>query len=394
MKEPFQKAKVILQTLIDHGYDAYIVGGSVRDFLQGTPIHDIDIATSAKPEEVISLFPKTVPVGIGHGTVLVLHDNNSYEVTTFRSESGYKDFRHPDQVIFEDSIEKDLSRRDFTMNAMAMDIEGAIIDPFNGQNDIKRRLIKTVGDASARFKEDPLRMLRAVRFVAQLNLNPDQELQKALVVEAPFIKHLAIERIREEFTKLLAGKWLDRGLALLLSTKLQTYLPFFTEGLVIVDNAIGVSFHSLESNAERWALFLISTGCQEPERFLRTWRFSKKDDNQITALINTFNKQYETKWDKLSLYGSGLRIAESVERMKVATGKSNGLFLEIQNLWQMLPIKNRSELAVNGTDLCLWLDKRGGPWTGQLLGEIEESVVLGFLKNDREVIQRWVQRVN
>lgn len=392
MRDPFQKAKAVLQMLMNYGYDAYIVGGSVRDFLQDASIHDIDIATSATPDKVTAIFPKTFPVGIQHGTVLVRHENENYEVTTFRSETGYKDFRHPDKVEFETSIYKDLARRDFTMNALAMDVNGVIIDPYNGQKDLTRGCLKTVGNPLERFKEDPLRMLRAVRFVAQFNLKADVELQAAMKRIAPYIKHLAVERIREEFTKLLSGKWLKQGIDLLVTTQMDKHLPSFE--MADVMRCENVPFFSLASSTERWALYLVVTGCQSPEKFLKAWRFSNKEHNKITTLISTFLKQRDKYWDKLSLYKSGLETAQSVERMKQASVLNTEGSDVIKKLWESLAVKQRSELAVNGADLCKWLQQSGGPWTGELIEKIEEAVILEQLKNEREDIQRWVRSVD
>lgn len=164
MNEPFTHAIPILHTLHEHGHQAYFVGGAVRDVLLGREIGDIDIATDATPDKVESLFEKTVDVGKEHGTVIVLHDGVSYEVTTFRTESEYEDFRRPKEVAFITSLKEDLLRRDLTINAMAMDINGEIIDHVGGKQDIKRKRIQTVGDPACRFQEDALRMMRAVRF--------------------------------------------------------------------------------------------------------------------------------------------------------------------------------------------------------------------------------------
>ena len=166
VKSPLKEGIGVLEALEEHGHQAYFVGGCIRDFVMKRSIHDIDIATSATPEEVIQIFDKTVPTGLQHGTVLVLFNQSSYEVTTFRSEGTYQDFRRPSEVTFIRDLNEDLQRRDFTMNAMAMDRHGLLYDPFDGQAAIERKEILAVGNAEERFMEDPLRMMRA--FVFQL----------------------------------------------------------------------------------------------------------------------------------------------------------------------------------------------------------------------------------
>ncbi|MGV3488109.1 MAG: CCA tRNA nucleotidyltransferase [Tuberibacillus sp.] len=391
MSDPFVQAKTILKRLIQSGYETYIVGGSVRDYLLSAPIHDIDIATSATPQEIMSVFPETFPVGIQHGTVLVRHNKVNYEVTTFRSESGYQDFRHPDRVTFETSIIKDLARRDFTINAMAMDINGEILDPFKGRDDLKGRMLRTVGVAEERFSEDPLRMLRAVRLTAQLDLCPAQELEKAMIRVAPYIKHLAIERIREEVTKLLSAPFLRKGMELFIRSTLAQHIPAFPESVVRI---MDIPFQNMESDAERWALFLLATETADPDGFLKAWRFSNKAQHAVLTILRCFNAQKLCGWDPLSIYRWGLQAALSVEKLKKAMGLKRESAERIHRLWEGLTITNRSELAVDGNDLCRWLHKKGGPWTGKMIEQIERMVILGELENDPSAIRRWVESVN
>lgn len=157
----FTEAHDVMNRLMGNGYKAYMVGGCVRDSLLGRPVSDVDIATSALPEQVLSLFPRVVPTGLQHGTVTVVMPTCTYEVTTFRKESGYEGHRRPEEVEFIDDLEEDLMRRDFTINAMAIDVEGELHDPFGGAADLEQRLIRCVGDAEQRFREDALRMLAA-----------------------------------------------------------------------------------------------------------------------------------------------------------------------------------------------------------------------------------------
>lgn len=164
MNDVFLKALPVLQKLTTAGFEAYFVGGSVRDYLLNRTISDVDIATSAFPEEVKEIFQSTYDTGIAHGTVTVRENNEFYEVTTFRTEGTYEDFRRPSEVKFIRSLEEDLQRRDFTMNAIAMDEHFALHDPFSGQEAVKNKAIKAVGKASERFHEDALRMMRESAF--------------------------------------------------------------------------------------------------------------------------------------------------------------------------------------------------------------------------------------
>ena len=209
----------IIKTLEGAGFEARYVGGCVRDTLLRRPIHDWDIASQALPEDVLRLFPHCVPTGFRHGTVTVLLDGVSAEVTTYRLDGAYHDGRHPDGVRFVRSLADDLARRDFTINAMAMDEHGAITDLFGGRDDLSRRVLRCVGDPETRFHEDALRMLRAYRFAAQLGFSLDAQTQTAICSCAPLCASLSRERVREEAEKALLsdqpeqfGRMLAEGL--------------------------------------------------------------------------------------------------------------------------------------------------------------------------------------
>ncbi len=198
--------KHILAQLNRACFEAYFVGGCVRDTLLGRPVHDWDITTSATPEEIMQVFPHTVPTGIQHGTITVVDDGKNYEVTTFRTDGEYLDSRHPQSVQFVRSLREDLSRRDFTVNAMAMDGEGNLTDLFGGQEDLQTKILRPVGDGETRFREDALRMLRAFRFSAQLGFSVESGAVDAMKKLHPLCKALSVERVRDEVEKtLLAG---------------------------------------------------------------------------------------------------------------------------------------------------------------------------------------------
>lgn len=196
----------IIETLQKNGYEAYAVGGCVRDMLNGDTPHDFDITTSAEPETVISLFEKTVPTGIKHGTVTVIINGVPNEVTTYRTDGEYRDHRRPDSVIFVKSLREDLARRDFTVNAMAYNKVDGLKDFFGGKQDIQNRILRAVGEPERRFYEDALRILRLFRFSSVLGFNIEENTLKAALEYAPTLKNVSAERIYSELLKTVCGK--------------------------------------------------------------------------------------------------------------------------------------------------------------------------------------------
>ena len=197
------EAEEIITTLEANGHEAYLVGGCVRDALMGRTPKDYDICTSALPQQVILLFDKTIPTGVNHGTVTVMLRNLPFEVTTFRTDADYTDHRHPDTVLFSGSLLQDLERRDFTINAMAFHPVKGIIDPFDGLDDLRKKLIRTVGEPLKRFREDALRMLRAVRFKARFGFSVHKVVLDAIKELAGTIRFVSRERILSEINGIL-----------------------------------------------------------------------------------------------------------------------------------------------------------------------------------------------
>lgn len=200
-----EKANEIITTLTAAGYEAYVVGGCVRDAILGREAADWDITTNAKPEQVKTLFPRTVDTGLQHGTVTVLNGKEGFEVTTYRIDGEYLDGRHPEQVLFTPNLLEDLKRRDFTINAMAYNEKEGLVDAFDGLGDLERGQIRCVGDPRERFTEDALRILRAVRFSAQLDFKIEAETKAALAEFAPRLRKVSAERIQVELMKLLTS---------------------------------------------------------------------------------------------------------------------------------------------------------------------------------------------
>ncbi|KWU56310.1 tRNA CCA-pyrophosphorylase [Bacillus mycoides] len=394
--ERFKKASSIIEMLKQHGQEAYFVGGSVRDLIIDRPIGDIDIATSALPEEVMAIFPRHVPVGLEHGTVIVVENGEPYEVTTFRTESEYEDFRRPSSVQFVRSLEEDLKRRDFTMNAIAMTEEGEMVDLFAGKEAIRLKEITTVGDAADRFQEDALRMMRGIRFVSTLGFSLEIKTKQAIETYGHLLEHIAIERITVEFEKLLTGTYCVNGLQELVETKLFSHLPYLQMSEERLLKATQYKWDSFETDVEAWAFFLYCIGEEHPSVFLRQWKFSNKKIKDIVAVLLAIRSRKEKEWDTILLYKTGIRIAEMAERVYEAIIESynSASVKQVQSLFHALPIKNRQEMNVTGNDLLSWTDKKPGPWVAEMLQNIEEAIVQGDLVNKKEDIREWLQRCN
>lgn len=397
MIEPFLSAIPVLKGLEDAGYEAYFVGGSVRDFLLKREINDVDIASAATPAEVKGIFSKTVDIGIEHGTVLVLVNNESYEITTFRTESEYLDYRRPKEVAFIRSLTDDLQRRDFTMNAIAMDRNGKLIDPFDGYSAIKEKKIQTVGRASDRFQEDALRMMRAVRFVSQLSFQIEEETVKALLKLVPLLENIAVERKRAEFEKLLVGKNLRNALEIILETNLYSFLPGLNQQKKPLEEMLKFNCEGLNKN-DMWTLLIYCLDIKEKaiEVFLRDWRLPLKEIREIQQVFILLKKRLQQEWTLYDLFSAGRDKIISTEKLYLAlTGiKETDSVDHWIHLYETLPIKQRSEMNVTGTDLMDWFNKSGGPWLKEALMKIEQKIVEGKAMNDKQKIKEMLMECN
>lgn len=394
MIQPFLQAIPILEKLEKAGHEAYFVGGSVRDYLTNRHINDVDIASSATPEEIKQIFSKTVDIGIEHGTILVIYNSVPYEITTFRTETEYKDFRRPDGVLFVRSLIEDLKRRDFTMNAIALSSAGEIIDPFHGQDAIKERKIVTVGKAEERFSEDALRMMRAVRFVSQLQFTIEKQTMAALRTHGYLLKKISIERITAEFEKLLQGPGCQEALRILVDTKLHHYLPTLDKKAESLRKMAQLTWENLTIE-ELWVLLLYccQTSISEVEPLLRKWKLPVKQIKQTKKIMQALSYRLEHEWTKQTLYRASKQIVEKTERLYTVIRHTNSQSIsKTLAAHELLPIKSRTELQVNGRDLMNWLNKRGGPWLEELLIHIENAIISGELANEKDAIREWVKR--
>ncbi|WP_433742809.1 CCA tRNA nucleotidyltransferase [Falsibacillus pallidus] len=396
MIEPFKKALPVLKRIEEAGYEAYFVGGAVRDYLINREIHDIDIATSAFPEEIKVIFKSTVDVGIEHGTVLVIEEGEPYEITTFRSESDYKDYRRPDKVTFIRSLNKDLERRDFTMNAMAMDRTGIIIDPFHGKDAIEKRLIQTVGSADERFTEDALRILRAVRFAGQLGFRLENRTQEALGKHAHLLEHIAIERILAEFEKLLNGKSKKESIQLLTEAEIHHYLPGLSDKGTAINEIAKADINPLTSN-QMWLFLLFILEEPAPQEFLKRWKMPLKKIKYLSKSLQILRNRAKREWELLDLYEAGLQSAIDVEIVYRVINKQDPetkMIEEMKLRFESLPIQERGELDVTGNDLMSWRGQAGGPWIKETMQKIEYAVLNGIIKNEKAIIKEWLESWN
>lgn len=231
-----QDVKLILDTIHQAGYEAYVVGGCVRDSLLGRKPDDWDITTMALPDEIKKIFPKTIDTGIQHGTVTVMRNGEGYEVTTYRIDGEYEDGRHPKEVAFTANLLEDLRRRDFTINAMAYNEEQGLVDAFGGKEDIKEGIIRCVGDALSRFKEDALRLMRAVRFSAQLGYRIEENTALAMREMAPGLAQVSAERIQVELIKLLTSEHPDYLKIAWENGLTKVFLPEFDQAMETPQN--------------------------------------------------------------------------------------------------------------------------------------------------------------
>ena len=218
----------IIDEINKRGFEAMLVGGSVRDMIMGIKPKDWDITTSATPDEVIKIFPRVIETGIEHGTVTVVIDKENYEITTYRIDGKYEDYRRPEEVYFTKNLEEDLMRRDFTMNAIAYHPQVGYIDPFNGRKSIKEKTIIAVGNPDKRFNEDALRMLRAIRFSAQLDFKIEENTFKSIIKNEKLIENVSVERIRDELYKTFSSKYID-NIKYFMECNILNYATLFGE---------------------------------------------------------------------------------------------------------------------------------------------------------------------
>ena len=383
----FEAGAKIIKKLNDNGFEAFFVGGCVRDFYMARDIQDVDITTDAKPEEVENIFEKTIDVGKVHGTIIVLADGLPFEVTTYRTDGIYTNHRHPDIVTFSHRLNEDLKRRDFTMNAMAMAEDYTFHDPYEGREAIERREIKTVGCAADRFGEDALRMVRALRFMSVLDFGIEEETEAAMTANAHLLKHVSVERIVTEFKKMYNGGSLVEAKTRMVLTGLVRHIPFFSE---ITDDAL------LKSRVDDLLDELVVQVIRDPslEESLHLLKLSNKERHTVkscAALHTALEREDHPIEIAYSFDEDILERFTSVNDHNHLTRQSS-LLQEAKTSKLSLPIRSKKDLEVDGRDLMELYTSRSGPWVKECLNIIEREVLFGRLENNYNDIIDWVKR--
>lgn len=431
--------KNIVRALQEARFEAYIVGGCVRDFLMGKTPKDWDITTNAKPEEILKVFPDGKYENSFGTVILPIRKKDELEavleITTYRSEQGYSDRRHPDKVIFEDKLEKDLSRRDFTINALALNPlkDKELIDLFGGEKDINKKIIRAVGEPSDRFKEDALRMLRAIRFSSQLDFTLEPKTQRAIVKLAGSLKFVSQERIKDELIKILASDKPAEGIMLLHECKLLQYIipeleqgvnvkqdrhhiyPVFKHNVLALKHCpnkvwqvrLAALFHDIAKPKTRKIINNIATfynheylGAKMVNKIMTRLKFSNEDRERVVNLIK----------NHMFYYNVGEVTAASVRRLIVKVGKENlqdlidlrvadrlgsgtpkAMPYKLRHLQYMLdkvqhdPVSAKM-LKINGDDLIRDLKMQPGPKIGAILDVLLAEVIEDPKLNTKSVL--------
>ena len=424
----------VIRRIRDAGGRVCLVGGSLRDLMLGLEVHDWDFATDLLPDRVAALFPRAIQVGIRFGTVLVVGEDGGYEVTTFRREGPYSDSRHPDSVTFTPSIEEDLSRRDFTINAMAWDLgTGALVDPHDGRRDLEERTVRCVGRAEERFGEDALRMLRCIRIAGQLGFSIDEETYRAIPRCAGMLDAIARERIREELDRILAQPRPSASLERLHETGLlDRFLPELSDCYGVSQNrfhAFDVFYHSLlavdqapaDNRVVRLAALLHDLGkvdarreesdgrvtfynhqawsARKADSILRRLRYPNEERKRIVHLVQQHMFHYNTEWTDSAVRRFvrvvGPENLDDLFEARRADTLGNGLrrsavsaeLVELRRRIVEIIAKDTAfsvrDLDVDGDELKRSLDIGEGPAIGRILDALLEDVLEDPARNEK-----------
>lgn len=427
------KVRMIIETLQSHGYEAYAVGGCVRDSLLGRKPGDWDITTSALPEETKALFARTFDTGIEHGTITVLLDKEGFEVTTYRIDGKYEDSRHPKEVTFTRSLSEDLLRRDFTINAMAYNEEEGIVDLFGGMDDLKNQVIRCVGNAKDRFGEDALRMMRAVRFSAQLGFSIEKETREAIYSLASNLNNISAERIQTELVKLLIAPHPEQiRLAYELGIT-QVILPEFDRMMMTEQetphHCSSVGEHTIRAlcacdadKITRLTMLLHDMGKPAKKYFdengrahfkghavvseqiakeiLHRLKFDNDTSRKVTRLVlyhdyrmpatfRNVRRAMHTIGENLFDYYLQVRRADTLAQSEYRQQEKLQNLDEIETIYQQILEQNQcvslKTLAVKGSDL-LQIGVPAGPMVGEVLDQLLELVLEDPEHNQKELL--------
>lgn len=379
MKIP-ENVKVVLDRLEENGYEAYLVGGCVRDALRGETPSDFDVTTSAFPDEIKAVFSdfSVFLQGEAHGTVGVIVNSEKIEITTFRTDGEYHDHRHPENVVFSRKVEDDLSRRDFTVNAMAFSEKRGLVDFFGGREDIDKKTIRCVGDAQKRFDEDALRILRALRFSSVLGYEIAPDTKRAVIEMTGLLANISSERIREELEKLVNGN----GAGKVVSEYFQVFRFLFSE---FNETLFFENYLKLEKGKDRCALFFCAVGKEEGVDKLK---YSTALSNFYKNVIRLFKgESFKSIYDlKKAVSQFGVESVETSLRIKSLFSKTD--FENLKSLEKAVcrgECMTKKDMAVKGGDLLeMGFDK--GKALGNILDTLFDLVLRGEVENTKKAL--------
>lgn len=401
--------KCALDMLYAKGFEAYCVGGCVRDHLMGIPPHDFDITTSAMPEETVQCFSefRVIETGLKHGTVTVIIDGEQLEITTFRTDGTYSDNRHPDNVTFTRSLDDDLSRRDFTVNAMAYSPQNGLRDPFGGSEDLKRKVIRCVGEADRRFGEDALRILRALRFSSVLGFEIEKDTSEAIFRKMPLLEKISKERIYTELTKLICGD----GAARILRGYREVF-DFILPPLSSVENDVyNADAESLtrckRDRFIRYAALFKNIGESSDEsalkatRLLRFLHADNKTADTVNFLIRTLpNVPDSTDILKIKRFVASCSFESALLAVDFAYGASKisrntaqSICAEINKLRDQSTCLFIKDLKVSGAEL-MEIGVQKGQSIGKILNTLISMVIDEKIPNEKEILLREAERIS
>ncbi len=370
-------ATYVIDKLKRNGYEAYFVGGCVRDHLLGLPINDIDITTSAVPYQVLNLF-RSEPTGVKYGTVTITDERVNIEVTTFRTEEGYADFRRPETVEFTVDVLEDLKRRDFTINALIMDENYKVYDYVDGLKDLKGKVIRAIGDANQRFSEDSLRLLRAIYFQAKLGFEIEENTLNSMKENAHLLTHLPNERVLDEFLKILKSKHQVKALKSLQASDLHKHIPGFENGINFIVENID---YNLYNDTFFSLIFSLNKGVP------REWKFSNYHFNKYQKVVKLVLDEQDV--DDFVLYEYGLEISTLANKILFILNKKPHQKIQIEKMFNELVIKSVTDLDVRGSDILKITTKKQGAWLKNLLNELVKQVLLRNLKNEHDELIKY-----
>ncbi|PAT02070.1 CCA tRNA nucleotidyltransferase [Candidatus Izimaplasma bacterium ZiA1] len=380
MDKYFETGKHIIEKLNASGFEAYFVGGYVRDKLLNIVSDDIDITTNALPEDVIDIFDNVKNTGAKYGSVTVLHEMFKFEVTTYRSDGDYLNNRHPENVDFSVSLDDDLARRDFTMNAICLSLDDQIIDKFNGISDIKNKIIRTINNPLNRFEEDALRILRAMRFVSKLGFDIETKTFDAIKEKKGLLKNISIERVIVELDKIFRGKYRNKAIKYMNDTGVSEVLYGLEKGLRLLEDKTH-NLYPLE-------IFTLCFILEEPDEI---WKFSNKNMRLMRQVMNIQEVTKNSVFNKLLVYSNKLEPCLIANKINVVLGYNNQEEL-IRKIDSELPIKDVCDMKFKGQDI-LWLSemKRKSD-IGVIVDELKYNVIMGYMKNDYEELKVYAMK--